>query len=179
MQRRFVPTKAHGVFDLVAGPALVAAPTLLRLNGERGSTLPPRLTGLIGTGLSALTDYETGAVRVVPMKAHLAFDGASGAAVASTPWLTGAARNGLRHWLPHAIVGVTEIAMALATRTEADDERRSGPRRWLVVGGAVAGAAVVAGAVAARRRKSQPGAKSSNGAAPVGQAEEAAPAGVA
>ena len=122
---------------------------LLRLNGARGSTLPPRLTGLLGTGLSALTDYETGAVRVVPMKAHLVFDGASGAALASTPWLSGARKNGLRHWLPHAVVGLSEIAMALTTRTEADDKRRS-RKGWLVAGLAVAGAAVI-GAAAARR----------------------------
>lgn len=147
MRMRFVPSKAHGVFDLVAGPALAAAPNLLRLNGARGSTLPPRLTGLAGTGLSALTDYETGAVRVVPLKAHLAFDGVSGAAVATTPWLTGAARNGARHWLPHAVVGLTEIALALTTRTEPDD--RSRRNRWLLVGVGAAGAAAVAG-VAAR-----------------------------
>jgi hypothetical protein len=149
MRMRVIPTKAHGVFDLVSGPALAAAPNLLRLNGNRGSTLPPRLTGLLGTGLSALTDYETGAVRVVPMKAHLVFDGASGAAVASTPWLTGAAKNGLRHWLPHAAFGLTEIAMALVTRTEADDKRRD-RRPWLIAGLAVAGVAV-AGAAAARK----------------------------
>ena len=149
MEMRFVPTKAHGVFDLVAGPTLAAAPNLLRLNGDRGSTLPPRLTGIVGTGLSALTDYETGAVRVVPMKAHLAFDGVSGAALASTPWLTGAARNGLRHWLPHAVVGLTEIAMALTTRTEPDDRSS---RKWLLVGAGAAGAAAVAGIVAQRAR---------------------------
>jgi hypothetical protein len=148
MRMRVVPTKAHGVFDLVAGPTLAAAPNLLRLNGARGSTLPPRLTGLLGTGLSALTDYETGAVRVVPLKAHLVFDGASGAALASTPWLSGAAKNGLRHWLPHAVVGLTEIAMALTTRTEPDDRRRRKP--WLAAGLAVAGAALV-GAAAARK----------------------------
>ena len=150
MQTRFVPTKAHGVFDLVTGPTLVAVPNLLRLNGARGSTLPPRLTGLVGTGLSALTDYETGALRVVPMKAHLAFDGVSGAALASTPWLTGAARNGVRHWLPHALVGVTEIAMALTTRTEPGDQRSRKP--WLLVGIGAAGAAAVAGVVALRAR---------------------------
>ncbi len=150
MQMRFVPTKAHGVFDLVTGPALVAAPNLLRLNGDRGSTLPPRLTGLVGTGLSALTDYETGALRVVPMKAHLVFDGVSGAAVASGPWLTGAAKNGLRHWLPHAVVGLTEIAMALTTQTRPRDDQSR--KRWLLVGLGAAGAAAVAGIVAARRR---------------------------
>lgn len=149
MRMRFVPTKAHGVFDLVTGPTLAAAPNLLRLNGARGSTLPPRVTGLLGTGLSAMTDYETGAVRVVPMKAHLVFDGASGAALASTPWLSGAAKNGLRHWLPHAVLGVTEIAMAMTTRTEPDDKRRS-RAPWLVAGLAIAGAGLV-GALAARR----------------------------
>jgi hypothetical protein len=151
MQMRFVPTKAHGVFDLVTGPTLVAVPKLLRLNGARGSTLPPRLTGLVGTGLSVLTDYETGALRVVPLKAHLAFDGVSGAAVATTPWLTGAARNGLRHWLPHALVGVTEVALALTTRTEPDDRKRRG-WLWFVVG--AAGAAAVAGVAALRARAS-------------------------
>lgn len=146
---RFVPTKAHGVFDLVTGPTLAAAPNLLRLNGARGSTLPPRVTGLLGTGLSAMTDYETGAVRVVPMKAHLVFDGASGAALASTPWLSGAAKNGLRHWLPHAVLGLTEIAMAMTTRTEPDDKRRS-RAPWLVAGLALVGAGLV-GALAARK----------------------------
>ena len=149
MRMRFVPTKAHGVFDLVTGPTLAAAPNLLRLNGARGSTLPPRVTGLLGTGLSAMTDYETGAVRVVPMKAHLVFDGASGAALASTPWLSGAAKNGLRHWLPHAVLGLTEIAMAMTTRTEPDDKRRS-RAPWLVAGLALVGAGLV-GALAARK----------------------------
>lgn len=149
MRMRVIPTKAHGVFDLVTGPTLAAAPNLLRLNGARGSTLPPRLTGLLGTGLSAVTDYETGALRVVPMKAHLVFDGASGAALASTPWLSGAARNGVRHWLPHAVVGLTEIALAIATRTEPGDKRRS-RMPWLVAGLALAGVGL-AGAVAARR----------------------------
>lgn len=149
MRMRVIPTKAHGVFDLVTGPTLAAAPNLLRLNGARGSTLPPRLTGLLGTGLSAVTDYETGALRVVPMKAHLVFDGASGAALASTPWLSGAARNGVRHWLPHAVVGLTEIALAIATRTEPGDKRRS-RTPWLVAGLALAGVGL-AGAVAARR----------------------------
>jgi hypothetical protein len=149
MRIRVVPTKAHGVFDLVAGPALAAAPNLLRLNGDRGSTLPPRLTGVLGTGLSALTDYETAQVRVVPMKAHLVFDGASGAALASTPWLTGAAKNGWRHWLPHAAFGLTEIGMALLTRTEPGDKRRRERRGWLAAGLAVVGVAA-AGAAAAR-----------------------------
>jgi hypothetical protein len=158
MTTRFVPTKAHGIFDLVTGPTLAAAPTLLRLNGDsRSSSLPPRLTGTIGTALSALTDYETGAKRVIPMKAHLVFDGVSGAALASTPWIGGAAKNGWRHWLPHAIAGAAEVAMALTTRTQADDRRREQLGKQVAIGlgaaGVVAGVAV--GVVAARRARAR------------------------
>ena len=149
MRMRVVPTKVHGIFDLVTGPTLAAAPNLLRLKDGRGSSLPPRLTGLLGTGLSVMTDYETGAVRLVPMKAHLVFDGASGAALASTPWLSGAAKNGVRHWLPHAVIGLTEIAMALTTRTEPGDRRRR--RTAWIAAGAASVAAAAAGLVAARR----------------------------
>ena len=154
MRARFVPTKAHGIVDLVTGPTLAATPTLLRLNGDsRSSSLPPRLTGTIGTAVNALTDYETGAKRVIPMKAHLVFDGVSGAALASTPWLGGAAKNGWRHWLPHAIVGATEVAMALTTRTEPDDRRRAEARKRLAIGLGVAGVVVglAVGVEAARR----------------------------
>jgi hypothetical protein len=154
MATRFVPTKAHGIFDLVSGPTLAAAPTLLRLNGDsRSSSLPPRLTGALGTAVTALTDYETGAKRVIPLKAHLVFDGLSGAALASSPWIGGAARKGLRHWLPHAIVGISEIALAVTTRTEPDDRRREQLGKRVAIGlGAAGVAAGVAIGVAATRR---------------------------
>jgi hypothetical protein len=154
MNTRFVPTKAHGIFDLVSGPTLAAAPTLLRLNGDsRSSSLPPRLTGTIGTAVSALTDYETAAKRVIPLKAHLVFDGISGAALAGTPWIGGAARQGWRHWLPHAIVGISEVALALTTRTEPDDRHREQLGKRVAIG--LGAAAIVSGTaigVAATRR---------------------------
>jgi hypothetical protein len=158
METRFVPTKVHGIFDLVTGPTLAASPTVLRLNGKSlSSSLPPRLTGTMGTALSALTDYETGAKRVIPMKAHLVFDGVSGAALASTPWIGGAARNGWRHWLPHALIGVTEIAMALTTRTEPGDRRREQLGKRVAIGFGAAGVAagIAVGVEAARRARAR------------------------
>jgi hypothetical protein len=158
METRFVPTKAHGIFDLVTGPTLAAAPTVLRLNGKaRSSSLPPRLTGTIGTAVSALTDYETGAKRVIPLKAHLVFDGVSGAALASTPWIGGAARQGWRHWLPHALIGVTEIAMALTTRTEPDDRHREQLGKRIAIGLGAAGlvAGIAVGVEATRRARAR------------------------
>ena len=118
MKMRVIPTKVHGRLDYVTAPGLVAAPELLRLDGSRGAALPPRVAGVAAAIYSALTDYEAGVRRVIPMRAHLALDAGSGLALALTPWVSGAARRGPRHWLPHAIAGATELVLAATTRTQ-------------------------------------------------------------
>jgi hypothetical protein len=66
---------------------------------------------------SMLTDYEPGVVKVVPMPAHLTLDVDSGALMAASPWLLGFAENGQRHWLPHALMGTSEVLIALMSKT--------------------------------------------------------------
>ena len=157
MNTRVIPTRLHGALDYLSTPALVAAPELLRLNGARGSTVPPRVAG-VGAGVySALTDYELGVRRIIPMRAHLTLDALSGALLALSPWMFGSARQGVRHWLPHAVIGASEIGIALATQTEPPRRRRSRvlstvgslpvPARVLLAGLAIgaAGAAAYAG----------------------------------
>ena len=118
MLARFVPTKVHGALDYVTSPALMAAPELLRLDGARGSSLAPRVAGAAGAVYSGLTDYELGVRRTIPMRVHLVLDAVSGAGLVLAPWLFGSARRGARHWLPHAIVGGTELVLALTTKTD-------------------------------------------------------------
>lgn len=146
MRFRVIPTKVHGVVDLVTGPALIAAPTAFGLDGKRMSALAPRVLGTASAAYSPLTDYELGVKRVLPLRAHLALDALGGAALAAVPWITGAARKGPRHWLPHAILGGNELLLALTTRTEqpraarargaVDDFAARVPRKTLMVGGA-------------------------------------------
>jgi hypothetical protein len=76
-----------------------------------------QIAGGIATAQSLMTDYELGLVKVIPMRAHLTLDAASGAMVAASPWLFGFANDGTRYWLPHAIVGATEILAATMTKT--------------------------------------------------------------
>ncbi len=118
MNLRVIPTSVHGVLDYVTGSALLAAPELFRLKDVPSAALTPRLTGAGATAYSLLTDYEFGAVRLLPMPVHLALDAMSGALLATSPWLLGYAKNGPRYWLPHALVGASEILAALATKTQ-------------------------------------------------------------
>ncbi len=113
---RVIRTQAHAVLDYLTGGALVAAPRLLGLQGSAAGRVLS-LAGGGATAYSVFTDYELGFVRVLPMRAHLALDAASGALVAASPWLFGFAREGTRHWLPHVVVGATEILAAATTKT--------------------------------------------------------------
>ncbi len=57
MKLRVIPTKVHGAVDMATGPVLIAAPTLLRMNGNKGATIPPRAVGAAAIVNALLTDY--------------------------------------------------------------------------------------------------------------------------
>jgi hypothetical protein len=152
MNLRMIPTKAHGAVDMATGPALIAAPTLLRMNGNTGATIPPRVVGSAATLYSLLTDYEFGLKRVLPMRAHLALDVVGGVALAATPFLTGASKQGLRHWLPHLALGANEVVLAFTTKDRPPRARRFralAPK--VALGAATFGALATAAALAWRR----------------------------
>jgi len=121
---RFVPTRLHGLIDLTTPPVLLAAPALLELDRSSVAAWAPRIAGVTALAYSLVTDYETAPRRALPMPIHLALDAMSGAALAAAPWLSGDARRGPRHWLPHAAAGASEIALALVTQTAPADRRR-------------------------------------------------------
>jgi len=157
MDIRMIPTKTHAVVDIAKSPALIAAPTLLRMNGNKGSSLTPRLLGSTGTIVALLTDYEFGVKRIVPMRAHLALDAISGVALAAMPFLTGGHKRGLRHWLPHALIGVNEVALALTTKQRPPRVprlRALAPNRTVAAAAVGAIGAVAAVTVFAKRRTS-------------------------
>ena len=114
---RVIPTQVHAALDYVTGGALVAAPRLLGLKGSAAGHVLS-LAGGTATAASMFTDYELGLVKAIPMRAHLALDAASGALVAASPWLFGFAKEGTRHWLPHVVVGATEILAAATTKMD-------------------------------------------------------------
>ena len=118
MNLQFIPTRIHGMLDYVHGSALLAAPELLRTKDEPRAELVSRLAGGGATAYTLMTDFELGAVKAIPMPVHLTLDAASGALLASAPWLFGYAKNGVRYWLPHAFVGIAEVLVAMMSKTE-------------------------------------------------------------
>ena len=61
---------------------------------------------------SALTKYEMGPFRVIPMKLHLGLDFMSGVLLVVSPWLFGFAE--IIIW-PFVVLGIIEVGAALLT----------------------------------------------------------------
>ncbi|MDP9438369.1 MAG: SPW repeat protein [Actinomycetota bacterium] len=117
MNARVIPTGVHGVLDYLASGVNLAFPRLLGLQDAPWAALVPRLDGAAGLVYSLITNYELGALKAVPMPAHLALDAAKGLFMALSPWLFGFARNGIRYWLPHVLMGTADVVVALTTKT--------------------------------------------------------------
>ena len=68
MNVRVISTSVHGALGYLASGINHAFPR----------PLVPRIDGVAGPGYSPITDYELGALTVLPMPVHLAFDAAKG-----------------------------------------------------------------------------------------------------
>jgi hypothetical protein len=129
---RFVPTAVHGILDYVGAIGLIASPFIFGFAAVGGIAVA--LPIVLGAGLiaySLLTNYERGIVRLIPMRAHLAFDFVASAFLAVAPFVFGYWNEGLNVWLPQVIAGVGVIGLVLVTQPD--------PRQ--TAGAKVAGAA--------------------------------------
>ncbi|MGN6421650.1 MAG: SPW repeat domain-containing protein [Pseudobacter sp.] len=109
-----ISTKAHGYLDYIVGILLIGAPWILDFARGGAETWVPVILGTGTILYSLLTDYELGITRVFTMRMHLFLDVVAGLLLAASPWLFGFA-DYIR--LPHLVVGIMEILIALLTRT--------------------------------------------------------------
>ncbi len=113
-----ISTLVHGVIDYVVGAGLIAAPEAIGLTADAAATNFTRAMGGGAIGYALCTDYELGALKLIPMAAHLRVDSGWALGLALGPWVLGFARRGLRFWLPHAIVAATAGAVIALSRTQ-------------------------------------------------------------
>ncbi len=112
---RFISTRTHGILDFVVPLGLLAAPKLLGFDDNEKARRIPRRMALTHVMYSVFTDYETGLVRKLPMRAHLALDAGSAVFLAASPWLLGFASQVAA---PHVTAGLMELGIAMTTETE-------------------------------------------------------------
>lgn len=121
---RFIPTKVHGMLDYLVGLVLIVSPWVLGFSdvSNRSAVWLPVVLGVGALLYSAITDYELGLVRVLPMAGHLIIDVMSGVLLAASPWLFGFSNE---VYLPHLIFGLLEVGAGLMTRTVPGETTRS------------------------------------------------------
>ncbi|WP_187970514.1 SPW repeat domain-containing protein [Aquibium microcysteis] len=119
-----IDTKTHGYIDYATGLLLLVAPYLFGFATGGVEQWLPQLIGAVVIVMSLLTRYELSAAKVIPLRAHLGVDMASGALLAVSPWLFGFA--GIIWW-PHLMVGLMEIVVAAVTRRDPEAAARGRP----------------------------------------------------
>lgn len=120
MNLRLISTKIHGVMDYVMGAGLIVLPTLLKGTKSVAAKIVPAVLGGSALIYSLFTDYEYSVKGLIPMKAHLSIDVMSGLFLASSPWIFGFKK---RLFLPHLVLGITEILAGLMTQTTPSGHR--------------------------------------------------------
>ena len=111
--RKPIPTTVHGVLDYMTAGLLFALPRVLGWG-----KCPTRVFDVAASGAvaySLFTKYELGAVKVLPMKAHLAMDAMSGAALIGAAALMDEEDTDVRATM--AGMGAFEIAAALMSQS--------------------------------------------------------------
>ena len=117
---RVIPTKAHGMLDYLVGILLISAPWILGFAQNGAETWVPVILGAGAILYSLLTNYEMGVSKTISMRTHLGLDIASGIFLAASPWIFDFNEF---VYLPHLIVGLGEIIIAMITNRYPSYER--------------------------------------------------------
>jgi SPW repeat len=116
---RFISTRAHGYIDYLMGIVLIISPWIFGFsNAGPGAVWTPVAIGVLLLGASLMTNYELGAVKLIPMPIHLATDMLAGVVLTISPWVLGFSD---RVWIPHFVLGILELGVALMTHTHPVD----------------------------------------------------------
>ena len=113
-----ISNRMHGMLDYGVGLLLLVAPYLFGFANGGAAQWVPMILGLGAIVYSALTRYELGLVKLIPMPVHLALDAASGLLLAASPFLFGFSDQ---VWVPHVVFGLLELGASLMTRSVPDD----------------------------------------------------------
>jgi hypothetical protein len=117
-------TKTHAVLDYLTVATFLTLPRMLGFSDRLTNAMTTLALGKLGYTL--LTKHEGGALRMLPMKAHLTMDAVAGAGLAALPWLLDEDDDVAKATC--AALGIFDIAAAPATETQSPIERQESER---------------------------------------------------
>jgi len=108
----------HGVLDYVWAASMMAAPWLFGFNKNKAATMNSVGSGAAILGLSLMTRYPLGAVKLISFPTHGVIEGTGGIVTIAAPWLMGFAGNKRARWL-HVLSGLSTLAVVAMTDYQA------------------------------------------------------------
>lgn len=118
-------TRVHAYLDLLLALALASSPWWGGFAGLNPETWIPVGVGTAIVVYALATDNELGLVKRLQMPLHLWIDALAGIFVAASPWVFSFDQ---RVWIPHLVVGVLLLALAIVSHTIPGYERRGTAR---------------------------------------------------
>lgn len=115
---KIIPRPVHAMLDYSWGAAISVAPRLMGFDDEKTAGRLLRTVGFLTGAASMLTKYELGAVKVIPYRVHLMFDGLSAAVGLASPWLFGFADNKRARNTALAFFAVEAVVVLLSQTDE-------------------------------------------------------------
>lgn len=113
---KWISTRGHGVLDYLMALALLAIPWLLNWSDPTRMLMTTLAVGIVLYSL--LTRYELGALRVLPMRVHLALDMLGGLVLLIAAFTLNTETDGVRWTL--GLLGVAELGAAMMTDPDAN-----------------------------------------------------------
>ena len=107
-----ITRKTHAVLDYLSAIALIGIPWVLNFHELKIATQILVGAGILIAIMSAMTNYEGGIARFIPMSVHLNMDILLGILLIASPWLFGFSDA---IYLPHVIAGLYAILSGLLT----------------------------------------------------------------
>ena len=117
---RTISTKTHGMIDYTWASAAGSLPSMMGHATETARLI--RNVGAASTANAIVTNYEAGLMKIMPMKAHLAFDFIMFGALVLSPLFLPASER--RYAAFPMALGALGLLTTLLTETESPAERR-------------------------------------------------------
>ena len=110
--RKPISTRAHGMIDQTW---MAAASALSARNGVTSTARLLQTAAAVARTSSMMTNYESGTVRVLPVKAHLAVDVALCSVLIASPWFLPESER--RFAAIPMVLGIVGLVASLLTET--------------------------------------------------------------